>query len=410
MCEELNEMIYGGDEEVKREIEVDERFAMYKGQDGPKAPKDNDVTDVEVENPPVQIEGEPEEVAAPPAEPKAAVPAADAETEPATVEVTVELKPQSIQFCVLGMDNAGKSSIVNMLQGKGHVKTKPTIGFRPTSMMLDENTTVRFYDIGGGKKIRDIWGQYYHDAHAVIYVVDLSEKDETRLQDSKALFSATISHPFMTGKPLLVLGNKSDVDGGMSIDDLSAFLDLPAVSANNNNVSISACSAALMATEDEAIDDRIETTLENLIGTVQDNFASLNDRVIVDTKAKAKEDQKKRLARERTVLKNKIILAFHEDVLEEFKPDEADKKKINPEDQFTVEEGLTFLGAELGEEVAALPAKALEVAAMTGYQRLALQIVGSLKVPISKKKEPMTWEEIYALVLEIRVELGLSSQ
>ena len=56
------------------------------------------------------------------------------------------------------------------------------------------------------------------------------------------------------------------------------------------------------------------------------------------------------------------------------------------------------------------PAKALEVAAMTGYQRLALQIVGSLKVPISKKKEPMTWEEIYALVLEIRVELGLSSQ
>ena len=44
---------------------------------------------------------------------------------------------------------------------------------------------------------------------------------------------------------------------------------------------------------------------------------------------------------------------------------------------------------------------------MVGYQRLALQIIGSLKVPISKKKEPMTWSEIHDLIIDIRNELGL---
>ena len=55
-----------------------------------------------------------------------------------------------------------------------------------------------------------------------------------------------------------------------------------------------------------------------------------------------------------------------------------------------------------------LPKEAAEISAGVGYQRLALQIVGSLKVPISKKKEPMSWEGILALVLDIRTEVGLT--
>ena len=407
LCEELNEMIYGGDEETKREIEVDERFEMYKGMDGPKQPKDGDTVEVEVETPAVELKSyEPAEEPTPSSTVKEPVVAED---DAPSVDVTVAVKAQSIQFAVLGMDNAGKSSILNMLQGKGHQKTKPTIGFRPTSMMLDEQTTIRFYDIGGSKKIRDIWGQYYHDAHAIIYVVDLSEQDETRRAECKALFDATMAHPFVAGKPLLVFGNKADVDNGMSIEDLSNFLNLSEYTSLHGNIAVSACSAALMESEDEAVDDRIESNLEGLIKTVQDNFMWLNERVEADSRTKSKEDQKKRLQRERTVLRNKIVLAFADDVKEECRPDETDIKKSNPEDLFTREEGLTFLASELGEEVAAMPPTALEIASMVGYQRLALQIVGSLKVPISKKKDPMSWEEIHALVVEIRNELGLAT-
>ena len=216
-----------------------------------------------------------------------------------------------------------------------------------------------------------------------------------------------MAHAFVAGKPLLIFGNKSDLDGGMSVEELSTFLNLGEYTSLHGNITVSACSAALMDSEEQAADDRIESNIEALIKTVQDNFIWLNERVLTDSKTKSKQDQKKRLQRERAVLKSKIVLAFADDVKEECKPDETDIKKSNPEDLFTEEEGLTFLASELGEEVAAMPPSALEIASMVGYQRLALQIVGSLKVPISKKKEPMTWEEIHALIVEIRNELGL---
>ncbi len=407
MCEELETMIYGGDEEERKEVETDERFAMYKGMDGPREETEG-VVEVQVENPPAQsleLEESVPEVST--GEPQAAVVATEEPT--TTVEVTVEVKPQSIQFAVLGMDGAGKSAIVNMLQGQSHVAPKPTIGFRPVSLMLDENTTIRFYDVGGGKRVRGIWEQYYHDVHAVIYVVDLTEKDEMRLEECKKLFQASISHSFIADKPLLVLGNKADKEGAMSVTDLEAMLDLAEIKASNNNVQVALSSAPVQSSDSVAeADPRVEAKLEDLIKVVQEDFIALNDRVIVDTEAKGKEDQKKRLARERKVLKNKMILAFADSVKEEFKPDETDLKKSNPEDSFTQEEGLSFLGAELGEEVSALPSTALEIASMVGYQRLALQIVGSLKVPISKKKDPMEWTEIHSLIVEIREELGLA--
>jgi small GTP-binding protein len=407
MCEELETMIYGGDEEERKEVETDERFAMYKGMDGPREETEG-VVEVQVENPPAQsleLEESVPEVST--GEPQAAVVATEEPT--TTVEVTVEVKPQSIQFAVLGMDGAGKSAIVNMLQGQSHVAPKPTIGFRPVSLMLDENTTIRFYDVGGGKRVRGIWEQYYHDVHAVIYVVDLTEKDEMRLEECKKLFQASISHSFIADKPLLVLGNKADKEGAMSVTDLEAMLDLAEIKASNNNVQVALSSAPVQSSDSVAeADPRVEAKLEDLIKVVQEDFIALNDRVIVDTEAKGKEDQKKRLARERKVLKNKMILAFADSVKEEFKPDETDLKKSNSEDSFTQEEGLSFLGAELGEEVSALPSTALEIASMVGYQRLALQIVGSLKVPISKKKDPMEWTEIHSLIVEIREELGLA--
>ena len=53
MCDELKTMIYGGDEEERGEVEADERFAMYKGMDGPREVTE-EVVEVQVENPPAQ--------------------------------------------------------------------------------------------------------------------------------------------------------------------------------------------------------------------------------------------------------------------------------------------------------------------------------------------------------------------
>ena len=174
-----------------------------------------------------------------------------------------------------------------MLQGQGHLEPKPTIGFRPVSLMLDENTTIRFYDVGGGKRVRGIWEQYYHDVHAIIYVVDLTEKNEMRLNECKKLFQASLTHPFIAGKPLLVLGNKADKEEAMSMTDLEALLDIPEMKASNKNVQVTLSSAAVQPSDRAGeADPRVEANLETLIKVVQGNFIALNERVLVDTEAK----------------------------------------------------------------------------------------------------------------------------
>lgn len=57
---------------------------------------------------------------------------------------------------------------------------------------------VKFYDLGGGKKIRSIWDNYYHDAHGVLYVVDGA--DAERWEESRAAFQAAADHKYLRGK------------------------------------------------------------------------------------------------------------------------------------------------------------------------------------------------------------------
>jgi hypothetical protein len=79
-----------------------------------------------------------------------------------------------------------------------------------------------------------------------------------------------------------------------------------------------------------------------------------------------------------------------------------------PQDTFTEVEGLEFLASELGvSEPAALPAAALAVAALVGYQKLALQMVGNMRVPVSKKKRAWEWSEVTALINKLRCEVGI---
>ena len=239
----------------------------------------------------------------------------------------------------------------------------------------------------------------YHDVHAVIYVVDSAAGD--RLNETASLLQSTMQHNYLAGKPLLVLANKQDVAGAQSGKQIFDSLKL----SSFQKASVAECmSIPLGGGEDPtAMDPRIESALESLLDTIQTNFEVLDQRVSADTKRKAEDESKKRLERERKVLRNKIACAFPDQVDPAFRPEAPS----NPEDSFTKEEGETFLASEIGEDVAGMSETAKQIATLIGYQRLALQLVGALKAPISKKKVAMSWEEIRDLVLELRSEIGL---
>lgn len=343
---------------------------------------------------------------APIPEPSVAVEAGPEVSSTVQVSIAQPAAPmaRTLNIPVFGVGGAGKTTLINILQGR-YEPTKPTVGFRPVTMSLSDSTTVKLYDLGGGAKIRDIWRQYYHDAHGVIYVID-SSLGEEQLAEGLQVLEDTLADACLRGKPLLVFANKQDKAGARPAAYWQDVLAIP--DDYEDSLFIAECSAFVPAATDPAAegwrpDANIESAVDMLLQAVLERYPVLDERVQRDTKAKAAEEVKHALQKQRNVLRSKIASAF----LPSLSPALIDSMQVtaDPANIFTLEEGEAFLAAEIGEEV--LPALAVQVAAMVGYQRLAMQIIGALKVPISKKKVPMSWDDIYALVADVRKELGL---
>jgi small GTP-binding protein len=314
-----------------------------------------------------------------------------------------EIAPKTIQIGMFGTGNAGKTSIINALQGNFDGYVKPTLGFRPTTMMLGDSTAIKFYDLGGGKKIRDIWNEYYHDVHAVIFVLDSSlDANSADWEDTKNVFNTVSNHLVLNGKPILIAANKSDHEQAQTLESICESLKIN--TGRNCNV-ISCTTKPTSPTVESQIDKNLEMGLEWLLTSVNNSYETLNNRVVADTKNKAQQEAKKRLERERKVLRNKIASAFFNDLQDEKKP--ADLEPASKEEIYDPEVGIKFLADEIGASMESLSPEAIQIAELIGYQRLALQIIGALFSPINKKKVPMSWPEIKDMVVELRGELGL---
>ncbi|KAJ0030046.1 hypothetical protein Pint_12572 [Pistacia integerrima] len=80
------------------------------------------------------------------------------------------------RILVLGLDNAGKTTILYRLQMGEVVSKIPTIGFNVETLKY-KNIKFQVWDLGGQTSIRPYWRCYFPNTHAVIYVVDSSDTD-----------------------------------------------------------------------------------------------------------------------------------------------------------------------------------------------------------------------------------------
>lgn len=357
----------------------------------------------------------------------------------------------TINIAVLGVSKSGKTTFLNTLQGKFDPRVKSTIGFRPVkynkSVVNDteeDKFNVTFYDIGGGKNIRGIWNQYYHDISGVIYLVDSSIEEaegeegtasDGSLNETLNVCEETLSHPLVAGKPLLILLNKQSSEKAKNTEYWQNILPIP--ETFTNKLFIVECDSypikkykdgrygnAVEENEFEKLENEEYEKLEEgqevedfdlvpmsnideginlLLNKIKENYSELQERVKVDSEKKKQEEIRLRLEKEKKVLMVKIATAFYNKVSDDIKNNL--NLKEDPENVFTQEEGEEFLLSELGEEL--LEDHAKKDAALTGYHRLALQIIGGLKKPISKKKQPMEWDQIEEILLDIWKQLGL---
>ncbi|XP_073670343.1 ADP-ribosylation factor-like protein 13B isoform X2 [Paramisgurnus dabryanus] len=207
---------------------------------------------------------------------------------------------RKVTLVMVGLDNVGKTATARVIQGESPLDVAPTVGFSKVDLKQGK-FEVTIFDLGGGKRIRGIWKNYYSESYGVVFVVDSS--DVQRIQETRDTIAEVLRHPRIAGKPVLVLANKQDHDGAMAEADIIESLSLEKlVNENKCLCQIEPCSAVLGY--GKKVDKSIKNGLDWLLNNVAKDYEAISERVQKDTadqKAQEEQDKKERAERVRKI-------------------------------------------------------------------------------------------------------------
>jgi len=124
---------------------------------------------------------------------------------------------------MLGLDAAGKTTLLYKLKLGEVIESTPTIGFNVETVKY-KDVTFTVWDVGGQDKIRTLWQHYFQGTNALIFVVDSNDKE--RMCEAKEELSKILSDDFMKEAALLVWANKQDLPCAMTATEVSGKLGL----------------------------------------------------------------------------------------------------------------------------------------------------------------------------------------
>ncbi|GFS63477.1 ADP-ribosylation factor-like protein 1 [Nephila pilipes] len=131
-----------------------------------------------------------------------------------------------MRILILGLDGAGKTTVLYMLKIGEVVETVPTIGFNVEEVTY-KNLKFSVFDLCGQTVVRPYWRCYYSNADAIIYVVDST--DTARIGISKQELVSMLKEEELKTTILAVLANKQDVAGALSVPQVHQALGLDAL-------------------------------------------------------------------------------------------------------------------------------------------------------------------------------------
>jgi len=124
----------------------------------------------------------------------------------------------------LGLDNAGKTSIITYFENKGTLEQveEPTVGFVIKGIKY-KRVDFKIWDVAGKESVRPLWKHYYEVNDAVVFVIDAS--DHKRIDEAVNTLKSVCREPELEGSILLVLANKQDIPGAMEAKDIKAKIE-----------------------------------------------------------------------------------------------------------------------------------------------------------------------------------------
>ncbi|CAJ1075333.1 ADP-ribosylation factor-like protein 4D [Xyrichtys novacula] len=143
---------------------------------------------------------------------------------------------QSLHIVVIGLDSAGKTSLLYRLKLQEFVETIPTKGFNMERIKVTMGnsktnaTMLQVWDVGGQDKLRPLWKSYTRRTDGLVFVVDAAETE--RMEEAKVELNRITRSAENQGVPVLVLANKQDLVGAMSASEVEKVLGLHELSSS----------------------------------------------------------------------------------------------------------------------------------------------------------------------------------
>merc|ERR1712054_690982 len=130
---------------------------------------------------------------------------------------------EEVRILMVGLDAAGKTTILYKLKLGEVVTTIPTIGFNVETVEY-KNISFTVWDVGGQDKIRPLWRHYYQGTNGLIFVVDSNDRD--RAEDAREELTKMLNEDEMRDAVLLVFANKQDLPNAMPAAEVTEKLGL----------------------------------------------------------------------------------------------------------------------------------------------------------------------------------------
>ncbi|XP_051992746.1 ADP-ribosylation factor-like protein 4A [Xyrauchen texanus] len=136
---------------------------------------------------------------------------------------------QALHIVILGLDCAGKTTVLYRLRFNEFVNTVPTKGFNTEKIKVTlggkgRTATFHFWDVGGQEKLRPLWRSYTRCADGLVFVVD--SVDTERIEEAKTELHKITRLQENQGVPMLVVANKQDLRNALPLCEVEQMLAL----------------------------------------------------------------------------------------------------------------------------------------------------------------------------------------
>lgn len=141
---------------------------------------------------------------------------------------------QSFHIVILGLDCAGKTTVLYRLQFNEFVNTVPTKGFNTEKIKVtlgnSKTVTFHFWDVGGQEKLRPLWKSYTRCTDGIVFVVD--SVDVERMEEAKTELHKITRISENQGVPVLIVANKQDLRNSLSLSEIEKLLAMGELSSS----------------------------------------------------------------------------------------------------------------------------------------------------------------------------------